>query len=203
MKRIMIVVGAVLALGLSSTAAIAATADEPVDCATAIEALVAARADADAGDAEIEQLRDEQEALDKAVADAQAALDEATDPAEIPALQAALNVAKKAAEDAQAVLDEKVAADEVLNQLVIDAQVKVSELCGNEDPAPDPADLDCSDFPLADGRTAQDVLDETPNTDPHNLDIDGDRIACEYGDVDDQPTQIRLVPSKAPATGSA
>ena len=51
-------------------------------------------------------------------------------------------------------------------------------------PTTEPApftDLDCKDFPLADGRTAQQVLDSTPDDDPHGLDADKDRIACEPG----------------------
>src|SRR5690606_13928281 len=58
------------------------------------------------------------------------------------------------------------------------------------EPTPTPADpdedllpavdLDCKDFPLADGRTAQDILNEFPG-DPHGLDADEDRIACEPG----------------------
>jgi len=53
----------------------------------------------------------------------------------------------------------------------------------SEEPEPDPnfVDLDCKDFPLADGRTAQQILNETPNDDPHGLDADKDRIACEPG----------------------
>src|SRR5690606_29693296 len=55
-----------------------------------------------------------------------------------------------------------------------------------QEPAPeDPAseafvDLDCKDFPLADGRTAQDILNQFPG-DPHGLDADEDRSACEPG----------------------
>jgi hypothetical protein len=49
-------------------------------------------------------------------------------------------------------------------------------------PAPNDDDLDCGDFPLSDGRTAQDVLDADP-TDPHNLDSDGDQVACELDDL--------------------
>jgi hypothetical protein len=50
------------------------------------------------------------------------------------------------------------------------------------DEAPDPINLDCADFPLADGRTSQQVLDSTPGEDPHGLDADGDRVACEAGE---------------------
>ena len=39
------------------------------------------------------------------------------------------------------------------------------------------ADLDCSNF--ATQAEAQAVLDATPGADPHRLDQDGDRIACE------------------------
>lgn len=45
-------------------------------------------------------------------------------------------------------------------------------------------DLDCSDFPLADGRTAQNVLDADPS-DPHRLDAEGDGLACEIDEDED------------------
>ncbi len=45
---------------------------------------------------------------------------------------------------------------------------------------PTKIDLNCDDFPLADGATAQDVLD-ADSTDPHNLDGDNDGEACEAG----------------------
>jgi hypothetical protein len=49
-------------------------------------------------------------------------------------------------------------------------------------------DLNCDDFPLADGRTAQQVLDADRN-DPNVLDVDNDGIACEAGELDnDEPT---------------
>lgn len=46
-------------------------------------------------------------------------------------------------------------------------------------PAPAPKDeFDCADFPLPDGRTAQQVYD-ADKTDPNRLDEDGDGKACE------------------------
>src|SRR5690606_21012691 len=55
-----------------------------------------------------------------------------------------------------------------------------SETQEPEDPVLPEVDLDCKDFPLADGRTAQDILNQFPG-DPHGLDADEDRIACEPG----------------------
>lgn len=46
---------------------------------------------------------------------------------------------------------------------------------------PRPADLDCNDFPLPDGRTAQDVL-LADLTDPNVLDANNNKIACEAAD---------------------
>jgi hypothetical protein len=46
-----------------------------------------------------------------------------------------------------------------------------------EPPADEP-DLDCADFPLEDGTTAQEMFERDVN-DPHNLDIDEDNVACE------------------------
>lgn len=48
---------------------------------------------------------------------------------------------------------------------------------------PAPVEFDCADFPLPDGRTAQDVLDADP-ADPNRLDLDGDGQACELDDTD-------------------
>src|SRR5690606_20100116 len=90
---------------------------------------------------------------------------------------------------------------DALKKALDEAKADFDRLCGgeappsstppsSENPAPpateDPADqvpavdLDCKDFPLADGRTAQDVLNAIPG-DPHGLDADEDRIACEPG----------------------
>lgn len=75
-------------------------------------------------------------------------------------------------------------------------------------PPPPPAfvDLDCIDFPL-NGKTAQDVLDETPGRDPHNLDANGNRIACEVvaddnnNDNPPPPAQVIQIPVGGVATG--
>lgn len=65
-------------------------------------------------------------------------------------------------------------------------------------------DLNCGDFPLPDGRTAQQVLDATPGQDPHRLDLDDDRVACEIDepiddgndtDTDGDYTQVRELPT--------
>lgn len=57
-----------------------------------------------------------------------------------------------------------------------------------------PADgFNCGDFPLADGRTAQDVLAADP-ADPNVLDSDGDGVACEIDDTDD----LLSLPNEAP-----
>lgn len=77
--------------------------------------------------------------------------------------------------------------------------------------APPFNDLDCRDFPLADGRTAQDILNQTPTDDPNGLDADEDRIACEPGqdtaadggDIadNDEPVGDVVTPSGGVATG--
>lgn len=56
--------------------------------------------------------------------------------------------------------------------------------CAAPDDTPVLADeLDCVDFPLADGRTAQDVLDGD-TADQNRLDRDGDGQACEVDEED-------------------
>jgi hypothetical protein len=70
---------------------------------------------------------------------------------------------------------------------------------------PEPVgDLDCNDFPLADGRTAQEVFDEDKN-DPHNLDADDNGIPCEFGDTDYDDTSDYYIPdtSDGISTGGA
>jgi len=63
------------------------------------------------------------------------------------------------------------------------ARKAADEACGTPTTTTPPdVDLDCGDFPLADGRTAQEVLDSTPGDDPNGLDSDGDRVACEPGE---------------------
>lgn len=82
-----------------------------------------------------------------------------------------------------------------------------------EDPEPESDDLNCVDFPLDDGRTAQDVLDDNAS-DPHDLDVDGDNVACEVTDdadsyvidlnpdsSDDDTSQVATVPSGGVDTG--
>lgn len=71
-------------------------------------------------------------------------------------------------------------------------------------PAPD-ADLDCGDFPLDNGQSAQDVLDDN-SSDPNNLDVDGNGKACDNGDdnkaVDvDISKQVRNYPRGGVSTG--
>jgi hypothetical protein len=91
------------------------------------------------------------------------------------------------------------------------ARKAADKACGvpTTTPPPDPAELDCDDFPLSDGRTAQDVLDENQD-DPHQLDEDGDLVACEADDPaaggsnqdDDPGTSGDVVtPSGGVATG--
>lgn len=75
-------------------------------------------------------------------------------------------------------------------------------------PPPPTDDFDCVDFPLADGTTAQGMLNRTLPEDPHNLDANGNRIACEVV-VDDNnnndnpppPQQVIQVPVGGVATG--
>lgn len=68
------------------------------------------------------------------------------------------------------------------------------------DPAPEP-DLDCGDF--ADDAAAQAKLDED-ESDPHNLDTDGDGIACEDNvDLDEDEDDVVPDTSNGVATGLA
>jgi hypothetical protein len=66
-------------------------------------------------------------------------------------------------------------------------------------PTPGDDDYNCIDFPLSDGRTAQDVLDADPS-DPHRLDYDKDRVACEL--ADEEYSQVGTVPVGGVATGA-
>lgn len=89
------------------------------------------------------------------------------------------------------------------------AQDAVDECGESNEGTPDPLNLDCGDFPLADGRTAQQILDSTPGEDPHGIDADDDRRACEPGqDTVDNTTPVDndnddevVVPSGGVATG--
>jgi hypothetical protein len=95
-------------------------------------------------------------------------------------------------------------------QATLDAALRVQVgACDEPDPKPNPdPDFNCIDFPLRDGRSAQDVLDETPGEDPHGIDSDGDRVACEPGqdtapadDDDDDFDQIGTPPTGGVDTG--
>lgn len=76
-------------------------------------------------------------------------------------------------------------------------------------PAPVPdGDLDCGNFPLSDGTTAQAFL-ERDTSDPHNIDVDNDGTACEL--LDDSageeaadtaaPVEVIVTPNGGVATG--
>ncbi len=70
-------------------------------------------------------------------------------------------------------------------------------------PAPPTLDeFDCGDFPLPDGRSAQDVLDADA-VDPNRLDGDSDGVACDLDDLadDDDFDQVGIAPSGGVATG--
>lgn len=77
-----------------------------------------------------------------------------------------------------------------------------------ETTAPDEAmadEFDCADFPLPDGRTAQDILDADP-ADPNRLDLDGDGQACDLDDTDPATDggdfdQVGTPPAGGVATG--
>lgn len=95
--------------------------------------------------------------------------------AELPGLDAAAAEARKAAETDAAELEADLAT----------AQAAADDACRGPQ-GPVFVDLNCGDFPLPDGRTAQQVLDATPGQDPHRLDLDNDRVACEIDEpIDD------------------
>lgn len=101
-----------------------------------------------------------------------------------------------------------------------EAREDFDRICGGvtTTPAPELEDprntFNCIDFPLNDGRTAQDVL-AADLSDPHNLDTDNDGVACEsdqpsdsgLGNDDPAPTTVPApvenvtVPSGGVATG--
>lgn len=62
---------------------------------------------------------------------------------------------------------------------------------------PPRADLDCADFPLRNGRTAQQQLNLDPR-DPHDLDPDHNGIACDGGTT----PPVVIVPTTPPATAT-
>lgn len=97
--------------------------------------------------------------------------------------------------DAQTALDD--APPMVSNPELVTLEAAVQEACADAPPANEDdenvdegqdartdEDLDCGDFPLADGRTAQQVLDADPS-DPHRLDADDDGRACEVDENED------------------
>jgi hypothetical protein len=178
-------------------------------------------------------LAEAEEALEKTNNDArhdnpETAEDESTVTAEeqrsIDAAEALVNT-RTAERDEALVKANKTDADELrrkanktdaaeLKKALDEARKDFDRLCGGvttTPPTPAPApeeDLDCADFPLSSGRTAQQVLDETPGEDPHGLDADGDRRACEPGqdtaadgsDLGDDDDDV-VVPSGGVATG--
>lgn len=70
-------------------------------------------------------------------------------------------------------------------------------------PAPGPTDeLDCADFVhdgILDQAAAQAILDRTPDADPHGLDGNHNRIACEG--AGDTGRQVTVVPTGPAETG--
>lgn len=73
-----------------------------------------------------------------------------------------------------------------------DAERKADDVCGTVSTTPTtPAppvfiDLNCGNFPLSDGTTAQQVLDQD-RTDPHGLDADSNGIACDVTSTEPVP----------------
>ena len=82
-----------------------------------------------------------------------------------------------------------------------DAERRADDVCGTPSttpttPPPPFVDLNCGNFPLPDGTTAQQMLDRD-RTDPHGLDADSNGIACDVTaapDPDPAPPIIVVPP---------
>jgi hypothetical protein len=184
-------------LGFSGVAA----AEQPADCEARLQVLADAEAEFKSAVAVGERRANELGLSAGAIAFGKAALNDGLTAAEkaellvhIPAV-----IAGGGGGDADVKLALRVeAAANALNTAQDNA-----EDCDEPTPPPAvPADLDCNDFPLADGRTALDVLKETPDVDEHNLDNNGNGVPCEAPDND---AQDDVVPdtSNGVATGVA
>jgi hypothetical protein len=194
MKRMLIVLGAVVALALSGSAvALAADTDDAVpSCGQALSELADARVKANAGDDEIADLKSDQADLDRKVREAQDALDHNADATKVAELTVALNKAKAAADANRDKLEDKVRADDILNDKAADAQKLADKACKG---APAPVDNRiCADF--TNHAAAQEAL----RAGNPRLDIDGDGIACELGEGQHQ---VKVIPKVAPSTGWA
>lgn len=204
------VTAAVLAMFVMTAPVAWAQDDDPTcDEAKTAVADLEKRLAAAAADESVKE-RDAVEAAKQAVKDARVARDAAQKahddggtptPDEVAALQAAKDAltARKAelvkAEAKLAADGPKVAGLRAQVELAIAARDKAcAPATTTPAPQPDPAELDCGDFPLADGRTAQQVLDADQD-DPHQLDEDGDLVACE---ADDPAANPPATPAPAP-----
>jgi hypothetical protein len=163
-------------------------AKERVDEAKALDT---AKADVRDTQAKLDDARQALKAALDAVPPVQATIDEAR--ATVKKFEDRLVVVKALRDKAQKALDTDSNALAGLRARLEAAISDRDDACDDADPTSTPptttpapeeppaVDLDCGDFPLADGRTAQQVLDSTPGADPNGLDSDGDRVACEPG----------------------
>lgn len=211
--------GAVFSLSLGTGVAFAQGPDSE-ECENARKAVVTLETQVTNVAAE-ENVR-EREALEvarNALNDAQKVLRDLEAKTNPPATREELKAARDAVQLARDVRDARQRdLDTDSNRLAgLRAQLRLAiedrdESCATPEPTPtpaptttvpppaDPADqFDCDDF--ATRADAQNKLNETPDADPHNLDADNDRIACEEfvfpgEDDDDAP-----VPSGGVDTG--
>lgn len=209
MKKIGLLAGAVLALSVM-TAPVALAQDDTTTCDEAkravsrVEARLAAQI-TEERDLEREAVRVARVARDQARVVLDTALGNDTAPAEIQRLRGLLR-------DAQAVLDRRQAELDTDSRRLVDLRTELGLAIQVRDkacaptptptptpaptttPAP-PADVDCDE--VSDKR-AQEILD-ADKSDPHDLDTDGDGVACEE-QVAPKPDVV-VVPSGGVNTG--
>lgn len=209
MKKIALLAGAVLALSVM-TAPVALAQDDATTCDEAkravsrVEARVAAQI-TEERDLEREAVRVARVARDQARVVLDTALGNDTAPAEIQRLRGLLR-------DAQAVLDRRQAELDTDSRRLADlraelaAAVKVRDEACKPAPTPTPTpaptttpappdDVDCDEVS---DREAQAILDRD-RSDPHDLDTDGDGVACEEQLVPKR--EVVVIPRGGIATG--
>lgn len=177
-----ILAGAGLAMStILSLTGVAVAANQPPDCAARLQVLADAKAEFNTAVALGERRANALGLSAGAIAFGKAALQDGLTAAEkaellvhIPAV-----IAGGGGSDADVKLALRVeAAANALNKAEDEAK-------DCNPPVPPQGDLDCEDFPLADGRTAEDVLKETPDVDENHIDNNGNGIPCEAPEQDD------------------
>ena len=230
MKKTVLVTAAVLACAVMTGAPALAQETGPNSQACGDAKRVVERLEKDLNDAEFNERKREEKKRDdarEARNAARTALEQAKannpeprdadDQATVNAAKDLLDLRERELNDAQRDLDrasDKVKGiqsrlDDAREDRDKDCATPVTTTPATPPPAPEPLDLDCVDFPTQ--AAAQAKLDETPGRDPHFIDSDGDRVACEAGDESFQPPagnggdfdQVGEVPSGAIDTGRA